>query len=373
MPETLPPPFDRDPRPVAAIFRTPLFNASETFVKAQAMGLTRYQPLLLGLEDKGNIPAPLAGRVLLKGASGWRAFAGRARPFAPLFVHAHFGTDGLKALPLARRLGVPLLTTLHGYDVARSRRALLLSGRPSWLRYALRERALQQGGELFLAVSEALRRQAIARGYPAARTVVHYNGVDLAGFPAGPGAPDTILFVGRLVEKKGVEILLRAFAVVRRKSPSASLIIIGDGPLRGRLERLAGESVRFLGLQDPAVIGEWMRRSTVLAAPSVTASDGDAEGLPTVIIEAAASALPAIGTDHSGIPEAIVDGETGFIVPERDAEGLAARLTTILADRAQRDRMGAAARTLAEKRFDLARQMKRLEEIYDRVRAEGCG
>lgn len=366
MPQIPPPPFDHDERPVAALFRAPLFNASETFVRAQATGLVRYQPLLIGREDKGNIPAALAGRVLLSPGPE------RVRAYAPVLVHAHFGPDGLRALPLAARLGVPLITTLHGYDVSRSDAALLLSGRPSWMRYAMRRRALQRRGALFLAVSEALRRRALARFYPPERTLIHYNGVDLADFPPGPGGPNLILFVGRLVEKKGVEILLRAFAIVRRERPGAALAIIGEGPLRPRLERLAGESVRFLGRQPPDAVAGWMRRATVLAAPSVTARDGDAEGLPNVIVEAAASALPAIGTAHSGIPEAIVDGETGFLVAERDAEALAARLLAILGDPELRGRMGAAARALAERRFDLARQMRRLEEIYDQVTAGRC-
>src|SRR4051794_4184199 len=126
MPESPPPPFDRDARPVAAIFRAPLFSASETFVRAQATRLERYQPLVLGLEDKGNIPASLEGRVLLKGASSWRGFANRARPFAPVLVHAHFATDGVRALGLAEAIGVPLVTSLRGYDVARTDAAMLL-------------------------------------------------------------------------------------------------------------------------------------------------------------------------------------------------------------------------------------------------------
>jgi len=372
MPESPPPPFDRDARPVAAIFRAPLFAPSETFVRAQATGLVRYQPLVLGLEDGGNIPPVLAGRVLLKGAAGWRAFAGRARPFAPMLVHAHFATDGVRGLTLAEALGVPLITSLRGYDVNLSNAALLRSGRLSWMNYVLRERALRRRGTLFLAVSEALRRRAIARGYPAERTRTHYNGVDLQRFRPGPGGPDTILFVGRLVEKKGVETLLEAFAIARRDRPEASLVVIGDGPLRPRLERLAGESVRFLGAQPPEAVGEWMRRATLLAVPSVTARDGDAEGLPNVVVEAAASALPVVGTAHSGIPEAIVEGETGFIIPERDAGALAARLAAILGDPDLRARMGAAARAMAERRFDFVRQMRRLEEIYDQVRAGRC-
>jgi glycosyltransferase involved in cell wall biosynthesis len=364
--EKPPPPFDRDTRPVVAVFRAPLFNASETFVRAQATGLTRYQPLMIGREDKGNLPPELAGRVLLD------PDAEQVRRYAPVLIHANFATDALSALPLAARLGVPLITSLRGYDVTRSNVALVLSGRLSWMKYAFRQRALQRRGALFLAVSEALRRRAIARGFPAARTRTHYNGVDLGRFPAGPGGPDTILFVGRLVEKKGVETLLQAFAIVRRERPEASLVIIGEGSLRSKLEALAGESVRFLGDQAPEEVAAWMRRATVLAAPSVTARDGDAEGLPNVIVEAAASALPVVGTDHSGIPEAIVEGESGFIVPERDAGALAARLIIILGDSDLRGRMGAAARALAERSFDFERQMRRLEEIYDEVRAGRC-
>jgi glycosyltransferase involved in cell wall biosynthesis len=367
MADSPPSPFDRDQRPVVAVFRAPLFNASETFVRAQATGLRRYQPLVIGREDNGNIPAELAGRVLL------RPSPDQMRRFSPCLVHAHFGTDGLRALPLAERLGVPLITTLRGYEITRSNAALLRSGRLSWMNYALRQGALQRRGMLFLAVSDALRLQAIARGYPAERILTHYNGVDLARFPAGPGGPDVVLFVGRLVEKKGVETLIHAFEAVRGERSGATLVIIGEGPLRGRLERIAGESARFLGAQPPEVVADWMRRAALLAAPSVTARDGDAEGLPNVVVEAAASALPAVGTDHGGIKEAIVDGETGFVVPERDAEALAARLIAILADPGLRARMGAAARAVAERKFDFARQMERLETIYDRVLDARCG
>ena len=94
--------------------------------------------------------------------------------------------------------------------------------------------------------------------------------------------------------------------------------------------------VRFLGDLGAAEVREWMRRAALLAAPSVTAADGDAEGLPTVIVEAAASGLPVVATRHSGIPEAVGDGETGFLVPERDAETLAARMAPCCGGRAAR-------------------------------------
>jgi glycosyltransferase involved in cell wall biosynthesis len=363
-----------DERPVVAIYRSPLFNASESFVQAHAAGLTRYQPLLVGLEDKGNARPELHDRLVTAASAGeatafrllgTAGLAERLRPAAPRLVHAHFATDGLLALPLARALGVPLVTTFHGYDIGRSRLAMLASGRLSWMRYALRRRRLIERGDLFLAVSDAVRTGALAQGYPADRTRTHYLGVDLSRFAGGAmPEPGLVLHVGRLVEKKGTAVLIAAMA----RLPEARLIVIGDGPLRGALERQAtalGGRVRFLGALPSDEVAGWMSRAWLLAAPSVTARDGDAEGLPTVIAEAAAAALPTVGTRHAGIPEAVVDGETGFLAAERDVEGLAARIAELLGSRLLRDRMGEAARRLAAARFDGARQSAQLEEIYD--------
>ncbi len=364
--------------PVVAIFRSPIFNASETFIQRHATSLTRFRPVIVGLEGKGNILPELTDRILLPAGRieriGFSLFgraapiAARLRGFAPKLVHAHFATDGVAALPLAKALGVPLVTTLHGYDVSRSAARMLLSGRWSWTRYALLRRRLLRRGRLFLAVSEALRRRAVADGYPADRTLTHYLGVALAPLEAEPPEPGLILHVGRLVEKKGTAVLFDAVA----RLDAARLVIIGDGPLRASLERQAqtlglGERLRFLGALPPAEVAAWMRRAWALAVPSVTARDGDAEGLPTVIKEAAALALPAVGTDHAGIPEAIVENETGFIVPERDAEALAARLGALLASPDLRRAMGTAARRLAERKFDAARQVARLEALYDGI------
>jgi glycosyltransferase involved in cell wall biosynthesis len=121
----------------------------------------------------------------------------------------------------------------------------------------------------------------------------------------------------------------------------------------------------LLSSSAPSVVAEWMRRAAVLAVPSVTARDGDAEGLPTVLLEAAASSLVAVGSDHSGIPEAIDDGRTGFVVPEGEVAPLADRLSELLASADLRRSMGAAARRLAETRFDRRVQTERLEALYD--------
>lgn len=371
-----------DDRPVALIFRSPVFNASETFIQAQAAGLRRYQPVVAGLIDKGGALPELQGRLLLPRTLGERLRAtwlgdlgplvDPARRVRPRLVHAQFGPDGLRAMPLARALDVPLLTTLRGYDVHRTDGALLRSGRPSWMRYAMRRHLLARQGTLFLAVSDALRQQAVARGFPADRVLTHYNGVDLALFRPAPGPPPerTILHVGRLVEKKGTIRLIRAFAGLAGDIPDARLLIVGDGPLRPRLEREVaalglGTRVRFAGKLAQGKVVEHMRSAWVLAAPSLTARDGDAEGLPNVIVEAAACGLPAVASRHAGAPEAVGDGTTGFLVPEGAVEPLADALRSLLASADLQRQFAEAAVGLARQRFDGRRQNETLELIYD--------
>jgi glycosyltransferase involved in cell wall biosynthesis len=366
----MPPPAP-DARPAVAVFRAPLFNASETFVRSHLAALRRYRPVAVGLVAKGEAemerflltPGERLALTLL-GKAGRPA--ARLRAEAPALVHAHFGTDGLLALPLAEALAVPLVVTLHGHEVARSRARMLASGRLSWMRYALLRRRLMERGGLFLAVSEAIRRRALAAGFPAGRVITHFNGVDTGLFrPSGaPPEPGLILHVDHLVEKKGTAALLEAVA----RTEGSRLVVVGDGPLRSSLERRAralGVEARFTGALAPAEVLGWMQRAWLLAAPGVTAGDGDAEGLPTVVCEAAAAGLPVVATRHSGIPEAVSEGETGLLGPEGDAGLLARNLSLLLGSPRMRESMGRASRLRALERFDLARQTERLEGYYD--------
>jgi glycosyltransferase involved in cell wall biosynthesis len=377
-----------DGLPVVGIFRSPLFNFSETFIQAQGASLGRYQPVFIGLEDKGNVQPMFRERIVLPHGRAERlgfrllgrcgTLPAQLKPRSPVLIHAHFGTDGLLALPLARALAVPLITTLHGYDVNRTALQMLVSGRISWTKYSLLRHRLLAGGHLFLAVSEALKRKAIEQGYPPERIVTHYIGVDLARFRNDGAEPQSglVLHVGRLVEKKGTRLLLQAFAKVKAARKDACLTIIGEGPLRKRLEARSAElglsaSVNFLGAQPGHVVADWMRRAWLLAAPSMTASDGDAEGLPLVVCEAAAASLPVVASRHAGIPEAVDHGKTGFIVPEGESDPLAAHMLQLLESSALRASMARCARAAAEQRFDLVRQSSLLEEHYDRVVNQG--
>ncbi|WP_232075800.1 glycosyltransferase [Phytohabitans suffuscus] len=302
---------------------------------------------------------------------------GRPRPLATALaergvalLHAHFGPEGVYGAAVAQAMGVPLVTTLHGFDVTVTKARLLASRKPSWVRYVSARGALFRHGARFICVSEHIRRRAVEWGYPDDRIVVLPIGVDVDLIaPAETPEVPRVLHVARLVAKKGTADLLKAFAVAARAVPGAELVVVGAGPLRESLEALAAElgvggSVRFLGARPYPETLRWVRESRVLCLPSVTAPNGDQEGLGMVLLEAAATGRPVVGTESGGIPEAVVDGTTGYLVPEHDVTALADRLVTILRDPQLGERLGKAGRDMVVERFNLRRQTDKLEALY---------
>jgi glycosyltransferase involved in cell wall biosynthesis len=370
--------------PVIVTWRAPVFNRSEGFIQAQATGLTRYQPLVCGRNFVGNLAPQLERRVIIP--RGWLArlrldtfgpdaeYVERIAQYRPALIHAHFANDSMAALMLARRLGIPLVTSLRGYDITRSRISMLLSGSASKARYALFGAALRRRGALFLPVCDYLRERALAQGFPPDRTITHYNGVDLATFRPGdePPEPNLVLHVGRLTEKKGGAVLLRSLARLRAEQIPTRLVVIGDGELRGKLVRQAEQlglagSIEWLGARPKSEVARWMRRAWVLAAPSLRGRGGNEEGLPNVVVEAAASGLPVVASRHAGIPEAIRHGRNGLLAPEGEAEPLTQALREALQSPRLREEFGIEARRIAEERFDYRRKMEELQDHYDRM------
>lgn len=371
-------------RPTAVIFRKRLLPWSETFIAQQGRALRRYEPLFAGYRYReggrdylvgspstvladhvaslalGKASMKLLGRL----PSGWRdAIAERE----PRIVHAHFGVNAIAALPIARAFGVPLVVTYHGMDITVER-----SG---WSARRRRGRVFDSAARL-IAVSEFIRERLVAAGAPLDRLVVHRIGVDTEHFSPGESERDgaTVLFVGRLVAKKGLIHLLRAMRRVVAAVPKARVLIAGDGVLREAMEKRAvdlGVAAEFLGVRSPLQVRDLMRRATVFAAPSVVAPDGNAEGLPMTIVEAQACGLPVVGFPSGGSAEGVLEGETGFMVEPRDEAALADRLIGLLTDPDARAAMSAAARAHALRSFDLGRQTALLEDMYDEVRRSG--
>jgi colanic acid/amylovoran biosynthesis glycosyltransferase len=365
------------------VYRSELLPFSETFILAQTAAMQSYRPHFFGLRRVVGLDMDAYPQTVLtdrKSGGRWQELLFQYFGYAPKFVdaaatagadlvHAHFAFDGAECLPLVKHTGKPLIVTLHGWDasVEDSELSRSRSGR----RYLNRRRELQSSATLFLCVSDFIRRQALERGFPEHKLRVHYIGIDTAKLQptAGQTNPNTFVFVGRLIEKKGVTYLLQAMARLQASHPESQLVVIGDGPLRARYEteaRQLGVNCRFLGKQPNDVVQQWMRNSVAVCVPSVRAKSGDSEGLPTVIYEAFALGVPAVAFASAGIPEAVVPG-TGLLAQERDVEGLATHLRLLLENASLRQAMGRAAREHVVRHFDLKSQTRKLEDLYAEV------
>jgi colanic acid/amylovoran biosynthesis glycosyltransferase len=358
--------------PVVVIWRSVLLPGSETFIRNQADALTRWRPAFLGAV---KVASPLARDTDVTAPEAWTfrllRITGRSARIRTLLaglrpdvVHAHFGGDGWLISRTAARLGVPLIITVHGQDVTRQPTGAGLRGR----RYRRNLRTAFRRATLILAVSEFIRQKAIALGADPAKIRVHHTGVPA---PAAPVVVESdkqwdVLFVGRFVAKKGLDDLVEALATIHEPRPRA--LFIGAGPLEDEIRKRAadlGLDATFLGAQDQAAVARGMAESRLFVSPSKTAPDGDSEGLPTTIVEAARLGLPTVSTRHSGIPEAVKHGETGLLGDEGDRVALAANIQRLLSDDLLRLRLGEQARRHADASFDLATQTARLERLYD--------
>jgi len=268
---------------------------------------------------------------------------------------------------IASQLGIPLISTFHGYDA--TLQDFALQGFRDGRYYLKTRHMLQKSGGHFVAVSEFIRRRLAAQGFPLERTSVQYIGVDLKQFSYSPqnGQKQDVLFVGRLVEQKGCKLLIRAFEQLQAEFPAASLTIIGDGKNRGLLERQAARSLRrysFLGSQSPEAVREHLRQAAVFCVPSIPGPNGDTEGFGIVFAEAQASGVPVVSFSNGGIPEAVSHGTTGFLAETGDWRGLARYIALLLNDLNLRQKFSRAGRCHVETNFDLEKQTAKLEDLY---------
>lgn len=282
-------------------------------------------------------------------------------------LHCHFGPNGvngafLKKLKLCDRLVV----TFHGYDVSR-----VLRKHRSSHRYD----EIFEHADLILPVSDHWCKKLINLGAPADRTVVHRMGIKTDYFRYRERKPHDgpmrIATTARFTEKKGLDYAVEAMARVEKKFPDTRLHydMIGDGPTRPKVEKLIAEH----GLDDRITlhgaitldeVRVLLKQSDVFMLPSVTASDGDMEGVPVSLMEAMAMGMPVLSTWHSGIPELVEDGVSGCLVPERDTEALAEQIQYLSENRDKWAVLGRAGREKVEREFNLDRLHDRLVELY---------
>jgi colanic acid/amylovoran biosynthesis glycosyltransferase len=377
-------------KPKVVIFSDHLLYTSETFIRAQAMALSEYEPVFAGSRFIGGLELPresthvinggglsgLANEVVFKLSGVAPGLTRRLRKARPVLLHAHHGPNGLRALRLAKSIGVPLVVTFHGSDVTVTKLQHHPNASLAHRRFLSKRITMQQQGALFVAVSGFIRKKLLELGFPDERIRVQYTGVDTTMFQAdGRLREPVILFVGRLVKRKGAEYLIQAAAEVQKEFSQVEVVIIGEGPLRADLEARAKQSLqryRFLGAQSHGEVCEWMNRAAVFCAPSITLPSGESEAFGMVYAEAMAMALPVVAFDSGGIAEVVADGETGFLAAEKDWRSLAGRLLELFRDERLRTELGAAGRSRVLRHFDLVKCTKGLETAYGNVVAKGA-
>jgi colanic acid/amylovoran biosynthesis glycosyltransferase len=288
-------------------------------------------------------------------------------------LHIYFGQIAVHLLPLIRTWERPSIVSFHGADV------LVDMNKPA---YREATQQMLNAVNLVLVRSESLRRAVIHLGCDEAKIEVQRTGIPLDEFPfrernfVSAATEWRFVQAGRLIEKKGLPVTLRAFALFQRQYPNAKLTIAGEGPLLGQLQNLARDlnidgRVSFTGFISQEQLREIYYASHLFLHPSQTGRDGNQEGIPNSMLEAMASGLPVFATAHGGIPEAIENGVSGVLVPEGDHEKLAVTLLDAANDLGFLSRIARNGAEIVRKNFDLREQARRLEEIYLRIMGRG--
>jgi colanic acid/amylovoran biosynthesis glycosyltransferase len=318
---------------------------------------------------------PASAFGALHPARGWRGASGQLLEIAAAVgrggrydaIHCEFGPMGRIMLEVidAGIIAGPMSVAFYGYDITRE-----IQKHGDQVYEKLFERA-----SILLPNSEYLATRLRDAGAPPERVRVHRLGIRLEDFPfvdrRSRVATPILLAVGG---KKGFAHSVRALPLPGDRSVFRAKII-GDGPLRGSLEELArsnglSDRIEFLGWRSGREVSELMAEADLFVAPSVTAADGDMEGMPLVITEAMASGLPTIGSRHSGIPEVVLDGRNGLVVEERDEKGLAEAIVHF-SDHDRRLEAAVVARETAEMTFDSGRQGDELVDLLLSISIRG--
>jgi len=371
---------------------------SETFIYNIITHMRRFHPVLVSWKYRNleHFPLPQAdrfsmsvpvgswrwlrqgiGRRLLDREFGAERFLKQRRA---VLLHAHFGRNGIWALRLKRALRLPLVTTFYGHDMSRATSlASCAEGYPS----------LFEEGDLFLVEGPHMKERLAGIGCPTEKIEIQPIAIPLAALsfrprrPKAKGEAVTIIFSGRLIEKKGLLVALAALNAIRSACPFFEFRIIGDGPQRQEIEdfiqlHAMKSFVRMMGFLDYSAYLEQMAYADLFIHPSMTAADGDSEGgAPTTILEAQALGLPVLATRHADIPYVVVPGGSAMLSAEGDIAGLAENTARLLKNQESWAAMGIAGRRHMEAHHDADREIRRLEgryaELIERSNAHSHG
>lgn len=283
----------------------------------------------------------------------------------PNIIHAHFGFDGYRMIKPTLKNDIPFITSFYGSDVSRL---------PTEFDWSRRYRKLAKACDAFIAISHHMKTRLIELGFPKNKITVIPFGINLNHFTYSNEKPKekTVMMVGRLVEKKGFIYGLKAVKLLKKQDIDIQLDLYGSGPLEAKLKRTAQQleinnQIKFHGYVSNSEILDALKEHQVLLVPSVTAADGDQEGLPNTILEAMAAGTPVVASNHSAISEAIEPHKTGLLTSERDAEAIAKALEIMINNKQQTEKMRKNARRYIEKNHNITDIIKQTETLYQKV------
>lgn len=278
-------------------------------------------------------------------------------------LHSHFTTTGSFSKRLGEFLGLPYILTAHAFDIYMSQENEL--------------REVMESARSVVTISEYNRNYLQNEIGIKNRIEVIRCGIDIEKFnPKGKSHPDNkikILTVTRLVEKKGLEYLIKAMPAVISEIQDINLTIIGTGPLEGHLKQIMKDMniekyVEFRGGVSDSELKHYYENADMFILPCIIAGNGDRDGIPVAIMEAMAMELPVISTRISGIPELVSDGISGILVPQKNEISIADAILKLCKDRDLRHRMGENGRKIINKKYNIALESRKLINIYNNVR-----
>ncbi|MEI6562365.1 MAG: glycosyltransferase [Verrucomicrobiota bacterium] len=375
-------------KPIVASYCTTFLKPEMLHIYRQVSALQRYETFVVTKERQCPERYPFADIALLPEAQQpllrrfYLKFIQRVPPLyyrgemeqlRELFgrrradlMHVYFGHTGVHLRSFLQWWEQPSLVSFHGADVMpRAHQPKYLDGMQELFTLV----------PLVLARSESLAERLKAIGCPAEKIRLNRTGIPLAEFPLveRPTPADGawhFVQTCRLIAKKGLRTALQAFADFRRDYPKATFSIVGEGPMREELCKLVGElgltdAVAFPGFLNQAQLNALYARAHLFLHPSELTEKQDQEGIPNSMLEAMSTGLPVAATLHGGIPEAVRDGVTGFLVPERDPQALASALRRFVQSPETLQKMGRAASQSVQAEFEQSRAVAKLEACYD--------
>jgi colanic acid/amylovoran biosynthesis glycosyltransferase len=353
-------------------------NFSETFIYEQIRNMKAFEPVVFTLSTNRNIEKfPVKNLYSVSSLPYFRqkeesirSVFGRSDYFRKLIkeldiklIHAHFAYMGSYALQFKKYFKIPIITSFYGLDIYQ------LTKNPL---YRMQLKRLFKYGDFFTGYSSVMKERAIELGCPPEKVITFTVGIDLNKFrfkERTPGKEINFLYIGRLVEKKGVIYAVRAFAKSRQKHKNIRMTIIGDGPLYNEIN----SEIKKLGMAPVISMLGYVRdlsaeldKADIFISPSVVARSGDAEGgINVTVIEALACGIPAIVTRQTR-SDLIFDGETGFVARERDADDLSRKMNILIENPDLIRKFGIMGRKSVEK-LDSQSQVQKLEDIYKKL------